>query len=158
ADRALESLARVCRDAPPRRHRFSRGHGRKPLVAFFSPLPPRKSGISDYSAFLLEELRDTYRVDLFHDTGYVPEPALTSPECGCCDYRLFDRVAAAKGYHAVVYQMGNSRYHSYMYPTMLRHPGVVTLHDFCLAGFHLHYGHARGLGMSFIRDELLRWY
>ena len=41
---------------------------------------------------------------------------------------------------------------------MLRHPGVVTLHDFCLAGFHLHYGHARGLGSEFIADELRRWY
>ena len=51
-----------------------------------------------------------------------------------CDYRLFDRIAAAKDYHAVVYQMGNSWYHSYMYPLMLRHPGLVTLHDFCLAG------------------------
>ena len=58
------------------------------------------------------------------------------------DYGLFDRFAAAKDYHAIVYQMGNSRYHNFMYPIMLRHPGVVTLHDFCLAGFHLHYGNA----------------
>ena len=51
---------------------------RKPTIAFFSPFPPRKSGISDYSAFLLDELRKTYRIDLFHDAGYVPEPALAS--------------------------------------------------------------------------------
>ena len=143
---------------PGQRLRFDRGHTRKPCIAFFSPLPPRKSGVSDYSAFLLEELRKTYRIDLFHDTGYVPDPALGSHEFMSCDYRLFDRVAAAKNYHAIVYQMGNSWYHSYMYPLMLRHRGLVTLHDFCLAGFHLHYGHARGQGKSMIANELKQWY
>ena len=54
--------------------------------------------------------------------------------------------------------MGNSRYHSYMYPVLLRHPGLMVLHDFCLAGFHLHYGHARGEGMGFINEKLRHWY
>jgi glycosyltransferase involved in cell wall biosynthesis len=58
----------------------------------------------------------------------------------------------------VVYQMGNSRYHQFLYETMLRHPGVVTLHDFCLAGFHLLYGIRLGRERDFIRAELLRWY
>jgi glycosyltransferase involved in cell wall biosynthesis len=158
ADAALEGLDRTVRGNPARRLRFDPGHGRKPRIAFFSPLPPRKSGISDYSAFLLDELKQTYQVDLFHDSGYIPEPALTSPEFACFDHVMFARVAASRDYHAVVYQMGNSRYHSYMVPTLLRHPGLVTLHDFCLAGFHLHYGHARGQGLGFLRDELLRWY
>ena len=151
-------LGAIAGPRPSRRVRFDRGHAKKPTIAFFSPLPPRKSGISDYSAFLLEQLRETYRVDLYHDAGYVPEPALASAEYSAADYRLFDRVAAAKEYHAVVYQMGNSRYHSYMFDVMARHPGVVTLHDFCLADFHLHHGNSRGLGRSFIRDELLRWH
>ncbi len=61
-------------------------------------------------------------------------------------------------YHAVVYQMGNSTYHGYLYETMLRVPGVATLHDFCLAGFHLHHGHRLGRERDYIRDELLTWY
>jgi glycosyltransferase involved in cell wall biosynthesis len=141
-----------------RRVRHDRGHSRKPTIAVFSPLPPRKSGVSDYSAFLLDQLRTTYRIDLFHDSGYLPEPALGSDEFKCCDYRLFDRMAAAKDYHAIVYQMGNSRYHSYMYPILHWHRGLVTLHDFVLVGFHLHYGFSRGLGLGMMRDELLRWY
>ncbi len=35
--------------------------------------------------------------------------------------------------------MGNSTYHRYMYPYILKYPGVVTLHEFCLAGFHNNY-------------------
>lgn len=131
---------------------------RKPTIAFFSPLLPQKSGVSDYSAFLLEELRSHYSFDLFHDSGYIPESALANHEFMSCDYRLFDRIAAAKNYHAIVYQMGNSPYHSYMYNHMIRHAGLVTLHDFCLPGFHLHYGESRGLGHRFIADELRRWY
>jgi glycosyltransferase involved in cell wall biosynthesis len=160
ASLAIDAVARAGGRpaAATSRVRFDRGHARKPNIAFFSPLPPRKSGISDYAASLLEELRKTYRIDLFHDAGYVPEPALAAPEFTACDYRQFERLAAAKGYHGVVYQMGNSRYHSYMFPVMLRRPGLVTLHDFCLAGFHLYHGRAHGMGMGFIADELRRWH
>jgi glycosyltransferase involved in cell wall biosynthesis len=114
--------------------------------------------VSDYSAFLLEELRWHYSIDLVHDSGYIPEPALANREFMSCDYRLFNRVAAAKDYHAIIYQMGNSHYHSYMFESLLMHPGLVTLHDFCLPGFHLHYGESRGLGHRFIADELRRSY
>ncbi len=126
----------------------------------FSHLCPRpgKSGISDYSALLLDELRKSYRIDLFHDSGYVPQLALASDEFVAADFRMFERLAAAKNYHAIVYQMGNSRYHSYMYPLLLKHPGIMVLHDFCLAGFHLHYGHSRGHGMGFIAEKLRTWY
>ncbi len=159
---AAVALETITTEAPrpdrSRRLRFDRGHTRKPCIAFFSPLPPRKSGVSDYSAFLLEELRKTYRIDLFHDSGYVPEPALASADYMSCDYRLFDRIASAKDYHAIVYQMGNSWYHSYMYNLMMRHKGLVTLHDFCLVGFHLNYGRARGMGLRFLTDALRQWY
>lgn len=158
ADRALEAIQDLGERRSSGRARFHGGHTRKPRIAFFSPLPPRKSGISDYSGYLLEELRATYRIDLFHDSGYVPEPALRSTDLTACDYRLFDRLAAVRGYHAIVYQMGNSRYHNFMFDIMQRHPGVVTLHDLCLAGFHINYGHADGPNIEFLRDELLEWY
>jgi glycosyltransferase involved in cell wall biosynthesis len=158
AEMALDAMSAPIARHSTRRIRFDRGHSRKPTIAYFSPLPPRKSGISDYSASLLEELRHTYRIDLFHETGYVPEPALTSPEFMACDHGLFERFASAKDYHAIVYQMGNSRYHHFLYETMLRHPGLVTLHDFFLAGFHLHYGAKIGKGFSYLSEELLRWY
>ena len=157
AARTLGVLTDLAERAAPRaRLRVDRAHRRKPRLAFFSPLPPMRSGISDYSALLLDELRRSYRIDLYHDAGYVPEPALACGDYAAADYRLFDRVAAAEGYHAVVYQMGNSKYHSYFYSTMRRHPGVVTLHDFCLANFHVAHGRSNGVGHAFLHDELLR--
>ena len=157
--RALEAIKSIAgRTSVKPRLRVDRGHCRKPTIAFLSPFPPRKSGVSDYSAFLLNELRKTYSIDLFHDCGYLPEPALASQEFMSCDARHFGRFASVKKYHAIVYQMGNSHYHDFLYSVMLHHPGVVTLHDFCLAGFHLNYGRKIGRGIGLARDELLRWY
>jgi glycosyltransferase involved in cell wall biosynthesis len=132
----------------------------RPRIALFSPFPPRRSGVSDYAAALVEALKPTYTIDLYHESGYVPEPALreAGDGIGCCDARLFPRLAAVRDYHAVVYQMGNSRYHRFLYDTLLRYPGVVTLHDAFLGGFHMIYGHQKGREREFLREELLYWY
>ena len=108
----------------------------KPSLAMVSPWPPRGSGISDYAVRLVEELRRDYRIDLFHDGMYAPLPSLADPELNSADVRILPRLAAMRDYRAIVYQMGNSRFHQFMYPIMLETPGVVTLHDYCLAGFH----------------------
>ncbi|MHC5543275.1 glycosyltransferase family 4 protein, partial [Singulisphaera rosea] len=154
----FQSLPQTSSPKSSRRIRADHAHPTKPRIAFFSPLPPRKSGVSDYSYLLLQELKRTYTIDLYHDSGYVPELALASEDFRARDARLFSSFAPLEDYHAVVYQMGNSRYHSYLYETMLSHPGVVTLHDFCLAGFHLHFGHTRGMSRDYTRNEMLRWY
>jgi glycosyltransferase involved in cell wall biosynthesis len=154
AERAAKVLTGLPESRPvPRRYRPDN----RPRIAFFSPFPPRKSGVSDYSALLVQELKQTYAIDLFHAPGYVPEPALADAGLTCCDARLFPRRSAVRKYHGLVYQMGNSRFHRFLYGTMQRYPGVVTLHDFCLAGFHLLYGHQElGKERDFIRAELLR--
>jgi glycosyltransferase involved in cell wall biosynthesis len=77
-------------------------------IAFFSPLPPAKSGIADYSAALLEPLDKLAQVDSFS----------SSP-------REFDPAA----YDAIVYQLGNNPFHGLVYEMALRHPGVVVLHE-----------------------------
>ena len=139
AGKALDALTR-----PPARPRPVRGRAPRRRIAFFSPLPPLRSAVSDYSARLLDELNRRYAVDVYHDAGSVPHIGLTSPEFGCYDYRLFERNAGVLGYHALVYQMGDSPYHGYIYDTLLRHPGVVTLHDLDLAGFQLWYATGPG--------------
>jgi glycosyltransferase involved in cell wall biosynthesis len=108
----------------------------KPRIAFFSPLPPKQSGISDYSVSLLEQLTDYYSIDIFHDVHYIPALQLANPRVRCFDHRLFRRRNRALSYHATFYQMGNSAYHGYLYPYLCEFPGVVTLHDMVLTGFH----------------------
>jgi glycosyltransferase involved in cell wall biosynthesis len=124
--------------SPPRRSAY---RSRLPRLAFFSPLPPKSSGISDYSTSLLRELKQHFRIDLYHDAGYVPHLALASTDFKAFDYRMFPARAAATNYRGILYQMGNcSAYHQFVFDTLKHYPGVVTLHDFFLGDYH--YGSA----------------
>jgi glycosyltransferase involved in cell wall biosynthesis len=162
AARASVALARLedrpVVPVPTRRVRVDRAHTQLPRIAFFSPLPPKKSGIADYSASLLAELRRFYEIDLFHDAGYVPDLALASDDVFACDARLFGRYAAERDYRGIVHQMGNSIYHQFQYDWLTRVPTIVTLHDFTLVLFHLARGKLKGDERASISKELLRWY
>jgi glycosyltransferase involved in cell wall biosynthesis len=151
AEMALDALERV---ETRRTIRADRAHANRPRIAFFSPLPPLLSGISDYSARLIEALKAHYTIDVYHDSGYVPEIKLRSVDFAIHDHRLFHRNAAIHGYHAIVYQMGNSPLHKYMYDALPLYPGVVTLHDFSLAGFRYWHAMVNGRGHDSFREEL----
>jgi glycosyltransferase involved in cell wall biosynthesis/SAM-dependent methyltransferase len=77
-------------------------------VAFFSPLPPARSGIADYSEALLEPLARLAEVEVFSSADQHFDPA------------RFD---------IALYQIGNNDYHGFVYETALRYPGVVVLHE-----------------------------
>ncbi len=141
AARAHAAISGPDSNPAPTRVRVDRAHRARPRVAMFSPWPPKASGISDYSARLIRGLSEYYAIDLYHEPGYVPELGLQSGDYGCFDHRLFPRNDRAFGYHGVVHQMGNSFYHKFVYESMQRFPGVVVLHDFCLAGFQHWYAH-----------------
>ncbi len=74
-------------------------------IAFFSPLPPARSGIADYSEALLAQLR------------------------GMAEVETFTELADASGYDAAVYQLGNNPHHTFAYEAAMRHPGIVVLHE-----------------------------
>ena len=136
ADRVVAALERVARGPAPGPRRALRRSAPQGRIAFFSPLPPMRSGIADYSQSLLEHLREHYIIDLYHAPEYVPHLSLSSSDFACHDFRLFPRYCRALDYRGVAYQMGNSKYHGYIYQTLLKYPGVVAVHDFNLAGFH----------------------
>jgi glycosyltransferase involved in cell wall biosynthesis/SAM-dependent methyltransferase len=77
-------------------------------AAFFSPLPPARSGIADYSEALIESLRPLVDLEVFAraEDGFDPT--------------RFD---------IALYQVGNNQYHDFVYETALGHAGVVVLHE-----------------------------
>jgi len=151
AELSLEALDRI---KERRTIRVDRPHANRPRIAYFSPFPPLLSGISDYSARLIEALKVHYTIDVYHDAGYTPEIKLRSLDFACHDHRLFGRNAAILGYHAVVYQMGNSPLHKSIYETLPTYPGLVTLHDFNLAAFRYWDAMVNGHGHESFRQEL----
>jgi glycosyltransferase involved in cell wall biosynthesis len=140
ASRALMALDRVSgRSIDPAQRTPARRRPR-PRIAVMSPMPPLRSGISDYTARLIEYLAEHYAIDVYRDCSYVPFLELQNNDFGCYDHRLFERIAPTRNYRAVLYQMGNSSFHRYIYDRLDRWPGLVTLHDFSLVGFQTWYG------------------
>src|SRR5688572_25144693 len=107
-------------------------------LAYFSPLNPQPSGISDYSEELLPHLAESADITLFVD-GFRPSSLELLARFRWMDYRQ-DPAAlqSLHEYDAAVYHMGNDhRYHAGMLAAMSEHPGVVVCHDFALQDFFL---------------------
>ena len=97
-------------------------------VAYFSPLNPIKSGVSDYSEELLEYLSGYGPIDLLVD-GYRPSASWLHDSFKIEDYRTFLRNNGTNDYDINIYHMGNNENHSYIYTTLLQHPGLIVLHE-----------------------------
>lgn len=106
-------------------------------LAWFTPLPPTRSGIAAYSAELLPALADTHRIDVFVDApAGVRAPGATEVH----DAHDFVWRHARRPYDLIVYQLGNSPCHDYLWPYLVRYPGLAVLHD-----GQLHHARARAL-------------
>lgn len=100
-------------------------------IAWFTPLRPVVSGISNYSEELLDVLGNFWPIDVYVD-GYIPDPFASFGCLRVFPAREFERRDRREPYACVVYQFGNSPAHAYMYELALRRPGVVVLHDIML--------------------------
>jgi glycosyltransferase involved in cell wall biosynthesis len=113
----------------------SRQLAKKPRLAYFSPLPPERSGIADYSAELLPELAKHFEIELIVDQETVSDSWLAA-NFPIRHWRWFEQHAPR--YDRVLYSIGNSTFHTYMLDLMHRFPGTVVLHDFFHSGLIAH--------------------
>ena len=79
-------------------------------VAYFSPLPPERTGISEYSELLLPALRRRIEVEV------VPRGRTSPADADVCLYHVGNNPDA----------------HGWIVEALRRRPGVVVLHDFVL--------------------------
>ncbi|GJE29639.1 glycosyltransferase family 4 protein [Methylobacterium organophilum] len=92
-------------------------------LLFFSPLPPSRNGIADYSARVLAKLSLRYKVTAFAESLFAEVPDGVS----LVDEALaFQHVSPGA---RIVYQLGNNPGHVFVLRAALRYPGVVVLHD-----------------------------
>jgi 2-polyprenyl-3-methyl-5-hydroxy-6-metoxy-1,4-benzoquinol methylase/glycosyltransferase involved in cell wall biosynthesis len=122
-------------------------------LAYFSPLRPQPSGISDYSEELLPHLAKAAEITLFVDGFHPTNHELTS-RFEICDYRRKrSLLRLLDEFDAVVYHMGNDhRYHSGIMEAMAARPGVVVLHDFALQDFFLGLARDRNQPELYLRE------
>ncbi|BBD67492.1 putative glycosyltransferase [Nostoc commune NIES-4072] len=103
----------------------------KPQIAFFSPFLPAKSGIADYTQDLLPSLVQHISLDLYHDDSYLPDINISN---NLFSHSKFEERLKFQLYEAIIYQIGNSSYHSYIYSHLMRYSGISVLHDYYLGG------------------------
>jgi hypothetical protein len=103
--------------------------GTRPRLAFVSPMPPARTGIADYAAQLLPALLDDFDITLIVQQDRVDLPPALQ------DLPIRDAAwlrAHAGEVDQILYQIGNSEFHSHMFALLRDLPGVVVLHDFFL--------------------------
>ena len=103
-------------------------------LAWFSPLPPERSGIAAYSAELLPRLLSQHDIDVFVEKSSDGAPG----GLDVLDAHDFVWKHRRHPYDLTVYQLGNAACHDYMWPYLFRFPGLVILHD-----GQLHFARAR---------------
>jgi glycosyltransferase involved in cell wall biosynthesis len=94
-------------------------------VAYYSPLPPSRSGIADYSTLLLPELRERTEIVVAQEGKRAPDADVA------------------------LYHLGNDPdAHGWILDALNKRPGVVVLHEYVLhhliAGATIGRGNARG--------------
>lgn len=107
-------------------------YDRRQYLAFISPLPPAKSGIATYSAELISALSKHYIIDVIIEQ----DEKLTDPyiiaNCNIRNVQFFKN--NINHYERILYHLGNSAFHGYMFKLLYHYPGVVVLHDFFISG------------------------
>lgn len=104
-------------------------------IAFFSPLNPVETGISDYSEEMVFDLAKHFDIDLYIDQGYVPVNKEVQSHFRIIPYnpQTFD----PSDYDEILYHMGNYyEGHRYIYHALKSFPGIIVLHDYVLQGFY----------------------
>jgi glycosyltransferase involved in cell wall biosynthesis len=116
-------------------------------LAWFTPWPPQATGIAGRSVDVTRVLAARgWAIDVFVDRGRVPS-ARSAPDDAVRPGEV--RIQSAhdfvwrhhrRQHDLVVYQLGNSTAHTFIWPYLLRYPGLAVLHD-----AHLH--HSRGAAL-----------
>jgi len=105
-------------------------------IAYFSPMPPARTGIATYSGHVLKALARRWELAV-----YSPGPCEWSePDKPVFDFKTDPfHLKGLPNYDHIVYHLGNNPYfHLDIYNVLLQFPGIVFLHDtvlyFLIAG------------------------
>ena len=125
----------------------------KKKIAFFTPLPPLESGISDYSVDILNNLSRYFDIDVYIDDNYTATCSLNE-NIRVYNHKYFKKNSSK--YFDILYQVGNSLFHTYMYSYIKKYKGTVVLHDYNMHSVaQAEALHKQKNNMKLYRDYLL---
>jgi glycosyltransferase involved in cell wall biosynthesis len=95
-------------------------------IAYFSPFPPKQTGIALYSEQLVRHLRELAQVksyDFWNDSAGTADETFS-------DFARSGRVQELAACDAVIYHLGNNpHFHVEIFKLLRQFPGIVVLHD-----------------------------
>jgi glycosyltransferase involved in cell wall biosynthesis len=101
-------------------------------LAYFSPLPPSKSGIADYSAELLPALAQGADLSVFVEKPEELRLNRKQKSYKVYDATHFNELQQQTPFDLCLYHQGNNPHHEYIYERALQTPGLLVLHEHCL--------------------------
>ena len=104
--------------------------GKRPKVAFFTPLPPARSGVADYTAACLKEFAHLVDLTVFTNT---PSPAADGI-ASVWPISAFPHIS--RDFDRVVSVLGNSHFHLDIFRNVMRFGGACIQHDNRMLGFY----------------------
>ncbi|MDW8351883.1 MAG: hypothetical protein RML99_08235 [Anaerolineae bacterium] len=112
-------------------------------LAWWSPWPPARSGVAEYSLSLVEQLRRLAQVEVFVADDRAGRTVLSFDDVPVRPASDFWTQHARKAFDAAIFHLGNQAGHAYMADALVRTPckRVAVLHDGSL--YHLYEGVSR---------------
>src|SRR5262245_12900308 len=101
-------------------------------LAYFTPLPPSKSGIADYNAELLPHLARGAEIEVFVEQDEELRHSAGSGLYGVHSVDRFDEIRSRQPFDLCIYHQGKNPQHEYIYERAIETPGLVVLHEHCL--------------------------
>lgn len=101
-------------------------------LAYFTPLPPSKSGIADYNEELLPFLARGAQITVFVEHERELRMHRDRRDYQVRDFMHFEGMHAERPFDLCIYHQGNNPYHEYVYDQAIKTPGLVVLHEHCL--------------------------
>src|SRR5262249_58707663 len=101
-------------------------------LAYFTPLPPSKSGIADYNSELLPYLAKGAKITVCVADEDELRENRDRESFSAHSANDFDEIHARRPFDLCVYHLGNNPYHEYIYDRALRTPGLLVMHESCL--------------------------
>src|SRR5215470_16807447 len=101
-------------------------------LAYFTPLPPSKSGIADSNSELLPYLAKGAEISVFVAEGAELRENRDRADFSVHEAKDFDEICERRPFDLCVYHQGNNPHHEYVYDRAIRTPGLLVLHEHCL--------------------------
>lgn len=124
----------------------------KRKIAFFTPLPPLESGISDYSVDILNSISQYYDIDVFIDDEYSPE-CILSDNITVHAHKFYPTMHHR--YDDTIYQVGNFPFHEYMFQYIRNYGGTLVLHDYNMHNVFHHFAISKQQDLKLYKSMLL---